>query len=246
MLSRSVPFLVFALTASTVPIVAAQPSPEAVVAAWQRTTGDAARAVRTVTLSETITQRVDGPRTAVTVETRGTLTYSGRRRPERVVREATVDGQPVPPARVAELGRRLGRGAGTDDATRPPHLLPPVLEHGVPVRLELDTVDGRAAWRVALRMPPGGPHRRRGPPPEDRAEAWFSRSASAPHLLRLRVEGERAGGAFVRTVDFRRTDGLDLPAAMSASAEVRQRRRLRVYATGVAAEARYGRATITR
>ena len=231
--------------------------------AWRRDFRDAARSVRRVTLDEAMTRRVDGPRGTVAVETRGTLTLDAPDRgggpAGRVLRSATVDGRAVEPERVAELDRRLVRAfGGSEEAARPPRLLPPALDRGEPVGLDLDTVDGQPAWRVSLRVPPGGPPggarggprgraRHGGDAPPDRASAWFSRSTDAPRLLRLRTEGERpGGGAFVRTVDYRRTDGLDLPAAMSARVEVRQRRRLRVYATSVAADARYSRPVVGR
>lgn len=251
--------LLLALVAFAAPALA-QPAPDAVVGAWRRGWREAVRTVDRVESDEALTRRVEGPRGTVTVETRATISFAprGGGPPDRRLLSATVDGETVDPDRLAALNRRLARafGGGFDETARTPHLLPAALDRGEPVRLDLDTVDGRPAWRVALRMapgrPPGGGHPPRGsrrppPPRDDRAEAWFTRSTDAPRLLRVRVEGERpGGGAFVRTVDFERTDGLDLPVAMNARVEVRQRRRLRVYATTVTAEARYSRPTVER
>ncbi|HEX8386200.1 MAG TPA: hypothetical protein VF576_08455 [Rubricoccaceae bacterium] len=231
---------------------AAQPAPDALVDAWRRGWQAASRTVDRVALDEALTRRVEGPRGTATLETRGTVSFDAGApggRAVRRLRSATVDGREVDVDRVAELDRRLVRafGGGSEESARPPLLPSVALARATAVGVQGDAVDGRPAWRVALRMPDARPGRRGRPSRPDRAEAWFTRSADAPRLLRIRVEGDRPhGAAFARTVEYDRTDGLDLPSAMATTIEVRQRRRLRVYATTVATEARYRRPVIVR
>ena len=236
---------------------AAQPAPDVLVDTWRAAWLAAARPVARVEADETLSRRIVGPREALTLDVRSDVAYDVRRpgaRSERRVRSATLDGTPVSPERVAELDRRFGRafGSGPAEAADALVLFPPPLERGVPVALALDALDGRPAWRVDLRMPPPrgpGPRRgaaRRGPPPPDRAEAWFTRSAGDPRLLRVRVAGGGPGASVERTVEYERTDGLDVPAAMRTTIELRQRRRLRRYVTTIETTARYGRPTLVR
>lgn len=248
--------------------VAAQPSAGAVVSAWRSHQAEALRAAGRVEADETMSRRIDGPRGAVRLDTRGTLALDvgadraghregprgGRRGLARTVSSASVDDRPVAPERLAELEHRLGRafGPGFDDASRAPRLVPPALARGTAMRLAPDDVDGRPAWRVSLTHADGPPEARPfgGPPPgrrppqgpaqPDRTEAWFTRSADAPRLLRVVTTGERPGGGTLRrTVDFAPVGGLDLPVAARSALRVSQRRRLRAYTTAITVEARY-------
>ncbi len=100
--------------------------------------------------------------------------------------------------------------------------------------------------------PPGDRPPRDGPPDDrphgpDRAEAWFTRSADAPRLLRIVTSGGRPGGGTLRrSVDFTPVGGLDVPERATADVRVTQRRRLRGYTTSISVEARYSGATVVR
>lgn len=236
----------------------AQPSAEAVVAAWQAGQVRAARAVDRVEADETLTRRLDGPRGTVRLQTRSTLGLG--RGSQRTVLWARVDGEAVAPERVEALEGRLRRafGPGFEDASRGPRLLPP-LARATADGLTPDDLDGRPAWRVSLTLPQGhAPHRHRGgpprePPPDaprpapDHAEAWFTRSADAPRLLRVDTAGPRpGGGVFRRTVDYVALGALDVPVSATADLRVTQRRRLRDYTTAIAVSARYDNLRIVR
>ena len=239
--------------------LSAQPAPEALVGTWRAAWHAAAGSAVRVEADEALSRRIVGPHETLTLDVRSSLTFDARRPGEpasRRVRSATLDGVPVSPERVAELDRRFGRafGRGPAEAAHAPALFPPAIERGLPVALALDAVDGRPAWRVDLRLSRGprrgDPHRggpyRRGSRAPERAEAWFSRSAGDPRLLRVHVAGGGPGASFERTIEYERTGRLDVPVAMRTVVELRQRRRLRRYVTTIETTARYTRAVVER
>lgn len=206
----------------------AQPAPGAVVDAWLADWRRAAAGVSDIQARETVDWTVDGPRGRLLIEADGRVRY-GDGDPLRDIRLLRVDGRDVPADRARFHGRRWRRAFGPagPEVQAPPPLPAPFLRNARPVRIEADRESGAAAWRVALDTR------------ADRAEAWFSRTAS-PRLLRLRVEGARPrGGRFVRDVRYARVGGLDLPAEAETTFTVRQRRRLRDYLVTLRADATY-------
>ncbi|HEX8298197.1 MAG TPA: hypothetical protein VF594_03480, partial [Rubricoccaceae bacterium] len=156
-------FLLAAAVAA--PDATAQPSADAVVAAWSSRQADAVRGVVRVEADEAVSRRIDGPRGTVRVETRGTLTLGPDGR--RTVASARVDGQEIAPERVAALEARLGRafGPGFGEASAAPRLVPPVFSRGAAAHLAPADLDGRPTWRVSFAAPAGRsrpPHRRGG------------------------------------------------------------------------------------
>ncbi len=244
---RLVPLLVLISAASA----SAQPAPGVVVDAWRARTRAAARGVDRVEVDEAADRRIDGPRGTVEIETVARVALAFGEQGRRTVTQATLDGAAVSPERLARLDDRYERAFGrrVAEATRELRLVPMPLARGRATRLDASDVDGRPAWRVSLDLPPGPPPPRGegpqpGPPPT--AEAWFTRSAGAPRLLRMRLRGELRGRAFVRTVDYAPTGGLDVPSAAETRVEVQQRRRLRSYTTLVTVRARYAGARVVR
>ena len=212
---------------------AAQPAPDALVAAWAEGQSAAARDVGAVVLAERVEREVDGPRGRMRVGHDGTVRYAPGARPERAVDGVTVDGRALPADRGGAARRRLGRAFGPAGrvVAAPP---PPALEALTGARphgpTEADRVGAEAAWRVVLRAGPDARPRH--------VEAWFSRSA-AGRLLRTRTESRHRGGRVVREVDYARAAGLDVPRDVRTVATVRQRRRLRDYVVTVRSEGRY-------
>ena len=228
------PALALCLLAS---VAAAQPAPEALLAAWAD--GQAAADVGTVVLAERVDRVIEGPRGGVEVALSGTVRYPRDGRPERDVETVTVDGREATGERGGAVRRRLGRAfgpAGRDVAAPPPLPLGALARLAPDGPARADRVGDVEAWRVALR-----PARGRG----RRVEAWFSRTAD-PRLLRTRTEARRRGARLVRETDYARGGGLDLPAEVRATATVRQRRRLRDYVVTVRSRARYRAVRVER
>ena len=220
----------------------AQPAPGAVVGAWQARTRAAVRGVDRVEADEEAQRRIEGPRGTIEIVTAGRIALRPDGPVRRAITQASVDGAAVAPERLARLDARFERafGRGFAETTRDLRLLPRLLEDGRAVRLDASDVDGRPAWRVAFALQEDGPA---GSPV---AEAWFTRSADTPRLLRVRLRGERRDEGFVRTVDYTPAGGLDVPAAVETRIEVRQRRRLRSYTTLVTIRARYAAVRVLR
>lgn len=217
---------------------AAQPSAEALVASWLRMQQ---AADREVVLDETLERRVEGPRRSLRIETEGTVRYAPGARPSRTSRRGTVDGEALSAEELAGLDRRLAHafGAGGRDLGRPPPPPRYLLQRAEARSVASADLGGQRVWRVALRLDPPG-RRSRSASPQARPDAltaWFSRDGE--RLLRLRVESQRRGGSVTRDLRFQRTDGLDVPAAATARAELRQRRRLRSYAVEITSTATY-------
>ena len=224
---------------------AAQPSAEALVASWLRAQAAADRALA---LDETLERRIEGPRYSVRVETDGRVAHAPGARPRRVAQRGTVNGEPLSGEELAELDDRLAHafGPGGRELGQPQPLPHRLLERAEVRSVAPAELDGTPAWRVALHLDVPTPRRhrerRRGrpappPPSPDALTAWFSRDGA--RLLRLRVEGQRLGGALTRDSRFQRTGGLDVPTSVSARAELRQRRRLRSYAVEITSAASY-------
>ena len=213
---------------------AAQPSPDALVAAWAEGQGAAARDAGAVVLAERVEREVEGPRGRMRVGHDGAVRYAPGARPERTVGEVTVNGRTLPAERGRAARRRLGRAFGPAGRAL---AAPPPLPLAVLAGAEPDgpavagRVDAGSAWRVRFRGARGGL----------RVEAWFSRSAAPPRLLRTRTESRHRGARVVREVDYARDGGLDVPRDVRTTATVRQRRRLRDYVVTVRSEGRYER-----
>lgn len=212
-----------------------------VLEAWQRDARTAFADVAAVTLNEQVVQIIEGPREPLRLETRGLLRLAPDARPDREVAEAQMGGRPVDPARVSFLARRLGRAFGPAgaEAARPAPLPGLLLRSVQPTDVDADRIDGQPAWRVTF-------VRSDGRATEGRGQAWFSRDASAPRLLRLELGADRVDGSVRRTIEYERVAGLDLPRTMRTVVTVRQRRRIRTYLVTLTADVSYRNARITR
>jgi hypothetical protein len=213
--------------------VAAQPSAGAVLDAWRAGWDRASARVSSVTARERSEWTVDGPRGRTVVEGEGLVRFDSEP-PERSIDRVRVDGQMVDPERGPGQGRRWQRAFGPAgrEVHTPPGLPDRVLARVRPTSIAPDRVDGVAAWRVAFDSP------------ADRAEAWFTRSAS-PRLIAMRVEGSRPrGGRIVREIRYVRVGGLDVPAQSRTTFSSRQRRRLREYLVTLTAVGTYSDHTI--
>ncbi|PAP77628.1 hypothetical protein [Rubrivirga marina] len=206
----------------------AQPSATSVVEAWRTDWRRSAQGLAGIDVREEAEWTIDGPRGRTVVEADGRIRYS-RGIPERDLDRVLVNGREVPADRGRGQGQRWQRAFGPAgrEVHAPPLLPLALLGTAEPDRIEADREAGVAAWRVGFDSPAG------------RAEAWFTRSG-APHLLRVRTEGERPrGGRFMRDVRYARVRGLDLPVRAEATFTVRQRRRLRDYLVTLRADATY-------
>ena len=206
----------------------AQASADEVVAAW-RAGWERVYAGGEITADEQSVRTVDGPRGALEVEMDGRVAYRPGRPPARTVERLRVGGREVDPQSGARHQRRLGRAFGRAGrlAAAPPPLPDRLLAGAGASGLTPTSLGEAPAWRVALAADGG------------EAQAWFTRSASAPRLLAVRMERGHTGGRLVRTVRYVRVAGLDLPSEVRAEVTVRQRRRLRDYVVTLATVGRY-------
>jgi len=234
-----------------------------VVGAWQRGWREAAAGVASVEMRETVAREIAGPRGTVRVETTARLRYAPGERANRTVERATVNGRSVDPDRLPDLDERHERalGPGPSPLFRAPPSPDAFLATARLRGVRRETVDGVPMWRVEVELPPPdgrrpGPRpgdRRRGgrplgPPPDGPpgppvGAAWFAGDADAPRLVRLDLP---AGPHGTLSVDYRRVDGLDLPAAADGSARLRQQRRLRGYEVTATLRATYADHRIAR
>jgi hypothetical protein len=222
-----------------------------VVGAWQRDWRAAAAGVEAVEMRETVVREIEGPRGTVRVETAARLRYAPGARAERVVERATVNGQDVDPERLPDLDARHERalGRGPSPLLRAPPSPDALLAMARLRGLRRETADGVPVWRVEIELP--ARRRRRGdrrpphdaPPEPPVGAAWFAGEADAPRLVRLDLP---AGPHGTLHVEYRRVDGLDVPAAADGRARLRQQRRLRGYEVTATVRATYADHRIAR
>lgn len=229
-----------------------------VVGAWQRGWRAAAAGVEAVEMSETVVREIDGPRGTVRVETTARLRYAPGERAERTVERAAVNGEAVAPERLPDLDARHARaiGRGRSPLLRAPPSPDAFLATARLRGVRRETLDGESVWRVEVELPPRGDRRRtdgRQPPPARSPRsrppgpplgaAWFAGDVDAPHLIRLDLP---AGPHGTLRVDYRRVDGLDVPASADGSTRLRQQRRLRDYEVTATVRATYADHRIAR
>jgi len=220
------------LAVALAPLASAQPatpSGREVVEAWADGWRRAMAGVDRIEAEERAEHTFDGPRRRTTIQIEGRATL-GPGRPGRRPRHTRIDGRALDPE---DAPRAVGRwvqafGPAGREVGAPPPLPAALLMNARVGDLRAETYDGQAAWRVDLSAR------------EDRIRAWFTRSASDPRLLAVRVEGERPrGGRIVREVRYARVRGLDLPTESRTTFTVRQRRRLRAYVVTLSASGSY-------
>lgn len=220
------------LALALAPLAVAQPatpSASEVVDAWADGWRRAMAGVDRVEAEERAEHTFDGPRRRTTVEIEGRATL-GPGRPDRQPRRTRLDGRVLDPD---EAPRAVGRwvrafGPAGREVGAPPPLPFGLLADARVGDLHAETYEGQAVWRVDLSVR------------DDRVRVWFTRSASDPRLLAVRVEGDRPrGGRLVREVRYARVRGLDLPTESRTTFTVRQRRRLRAYVVTLSASGSY-------
>ena len=228
------------LTALLAPTASAQPSGADLLAAWQAGWDEAVEGVEAVRLAETLRRTVDGPRGTLDIETDGELLLAPFRRPRRTVDRATVNGEDLDLDRLKGMERRLrgALGRAAFDLRRPAALPSWDFAHAAPDGpVGSDRLGSALAWRLPLR----------GAGRPGRLTAWFSRSRSAPRLLRLdRAQPIPGGGTLYRSTTYALTVGLDVPTSHSVRAQIEQRRRLRTYTLTLRADAQYRLAEVER
>ena len=217
------------LLAST---ASAQPSGGDLLADWRRGWASAARDVEAVVMQETLDRTVDGPRSDIEMRTEATLTYARRGQPQREVERTELNGRRAGRVARRRFESRADRafGAGAALLRRPPPLPATFLADADALTdASRDRVDGRPAWRIRARVPSV----------RTDLTLWFSRD-DRPELLRIRTEPDLPRDArAVLEADYRRVDGLDVPATLRTTITLRQRRRLREYVVSLRARGTY-------
>ena len=227
--------LVLLLALGAAPVVA-QPSADALLNAWLDNWDAASERLDSVGMTETHVRTVEGPRGTLEIETVGTIRLFPGQRPQRSVVRVSINGEPFELAKRDDMEERLRHALGQTsmDLRRPAPLPIRVLASAEPEgSVQSTRLGSTSAWQISLLRPS-----RRGPP--EHLTAWFTRSRTAPRLLRLQRDRRlRHQDTLTRVTTYTRVDGLDLPVSHTVDAEIEQRRRLRTYTLVIHSTATY-------
>lgn len=214
----------------------AQPTTED-VAAWGRLLDAVLSSVAQMEYVEVVEREIDGP-----FHTRRLHLVSDVRlcaeRPERRLRTARLDGEPVEIERVHHWRDRMRQAFGPDvEMTERAADLP--LAHLERFRLigspRAAQLDGRDAWRIEL-TPPDSTDA------IERVTLWVRLDGRTPTLLRSRLllQGDRPGTLHTITTDYETVRGprgaLPVPHRRHAEATFQQQRRWRTFSVVVTTE----------